>query len=138
MVQQRKTAEHREKDLKLAIYRIERGRAHSKATKLSIAAVAREAEVTPALIHNHYPLIANEIRMKLGASSRQQRDAKHDELKRERERNKALRGELAEMRTQVSSLATINEMLHLEIRSLKAQLMDTTVVSFTSKRPEKS
>ena len=36
-----KPAEDREKDLKLAIYRLQKGRAHTKETKVTIAAVAR-------------------------------------------------------------------------------------------------
>lgn len=121
MTQVRKPAEAREKDLRLAIYRIERGRAHTKATKLSIAAVAREAGVTPALIHNHYPAIAEAIRLKLGTSSRQQRDAKQDQLKVEREKNRALRKELETMRSQLAALASINEMLLAENRILKVK-----------------
>lgn len=51
----RKNAEAREKDLRLAMHRIERGRARTGESKLSIAAVAREAGVTTALIHNPLP-----------------------------------------------------------------------------------
>ncbi|MCW5185274.1 hypothetical protein [Burkholderia cenocepacia] len=49
MAETRKSGEAREKELRLAIHRIQRGRAHTKVTKLSIAAVAREAGVSPAL-----------------------------------------------------------------------------------------
>lgn len=38
-----KPAEDREKDLRLALYRIQKGRTHSGETKITIAAVAREA-----------------------------------------------------------------------------------------------
>ena len=62
MSQQRKSASARERDLRLAILRIERGRSHTKATRISIASVAREAGVSSALIHNHYPAIADAIR----------------------------------------------------------------------------
>jgi hypothetical protein len=41
MSQQRKSASARERDLRLAILRIERGRSHTKATQISIASVAR-------------------------------------------------------------------------------------------------
>ena len=79
----RKPAAAREMDFKLAIHRIEQGRAHKGDTVLSITAVAREAGVNPSLIHNHYPKIADAIRIKQGASSRQARDAKHEELRAE-------------------------------------------------------
>lgn len=120
MSQQRKSATTREKELRLAIYRIERGRAHTAATKLSVSAVAREAGVTPALIHNHYPSIAEEIRVKLGASSRERRDAARDELKLEREKTHKLRKELAEATSQIAVLASINETLLLENQVLRA------------------
>lgn len=119
MSQQRKSATTREKELRLAIYRIERGRAHTAATKLSVSAVAREAGVTPALIHNHYPSIAEEIRVKLGASSRERRDAARDELKLEREKTNKLRKELAEATSQIAKLASINETLLLENQVLR-------------------
>ena len=54
MSQQRKSASARERDLRLAMVRIELGRSHTKAAKISIASVAREAGVSPALIYNHY------------------------------------------------------------------------------------
>jgi len=57
----RKTAEVRERELRLALSRIQRGRSRTKAKRLSIAAVACEAGVTAALIHNHYPDVAEAI-----------------------------------------------------------------------------
>lgn len=41
-----KPAEDREKDLRFALYRIQKGRSHSGETKITIAAVAREAGVS--------------------------------------------------------------------------------------------
>jgi AcrR family transcriptional regulator len=63
--------------------------------KVSISAVAKLAGVTPALIHNTYPDLAEKIRGLVGKATRTQRDAKHDALVREREINRALRQELA-------------------------------------------
>ncbi|CAJ3667641.1 TetR family transcriptional regulator-like protein [Burkholderia pseudomallei] len=128
MTQQRKTGVLREKELKLAIFRIERGRAHSGSTKLSISSVAREAGITAALIHNHYPAIAELIRTKQGASSREQRDAKHNELVGERRKNAQLRRELQEERSNVAKLGSINEMLQMENDKLKAMLNGDNVV----------
>ncbi|MBN3799410.1 TetR family transcriptional regulator [Burkholderia sp. Ac-20392] len=138
MTHQRKNAEIREKELRLAIFRIERGRAHTKATRLSVSSVAREAGVTPALIHNHYPAIAEEIRVKQGASSREQRDLKQNELNAEREKRKALKLELEEARKQLARLASINEMLVLENRTLRAVSRESNVVSMAAKKPENS
>ena len=55
--------------------------------KLSISAVAKMAGVTPALIHNTYPDLAEKIRGLVGKATRTQRDAKHGELVRESESN---------------------------------------------------
>lgn len=113
-------AEDREKDLRLAMLRIERGRAHTNATKISIASVAREAGISTALIHNHYPHIAEEIRVAAGRSSRSQRDAKHEHLKEAHERNRVLRKEIEKLELLVGNLASENEVLIAENRELKA------------------
>jgi AcrR family transcriptional regulator len=133
MTSKRKPADARRKDLELAMSRILRGRTHTKASKVSITSVAREAGVTPALIHNHYPEIAETIREAQGQSSRAHRDAKHGELKGEREKNRALRQEMQELRHQVAKLASINEVLLYENRTLLARLGESKVVGFPAR-----
>ncbi|MDM0007489.1 TetR family transcriptional regulator [Variovorax sp. J22G73] len=130
----RKTADVREKELRLAIWRIERGRSHTKATELTISSVAREAGVTAALIHNHYPTVAEAVRLKQGASSRKQRDAKHAELAEERNTNSELRRQLEEARSQLARLATINEMLLVDNAALRAGQNTGNVVSIDGRR----
>ena len=125
----RKTALAREKDLRLAMFRIERGRSHTKAAKLSIAAVAREAGVSAALIHNHYPVIADAIRLAQGTDNRTRRDAKHAELKAERDKSRELREEIASLRSDLSRLTSINEVLLDKIAVLKARLINPRVVA---------
>ena len=121
MSTKRKPADARRKDLELAISRIKRSRSHTKATTVNISTVAKEAGVTPALIHNHYPDIAETIRDSQARSSRVQRDAKHGELRASQERNRTLREELATLRDQLSRIASINEVLLSENRILKAK-----------------
>lgn len=121
MTAKRKPSDARERDLNLALIRIQRGRAHTGETKVSIAAVAREAGVSTALIHNHYPNIAEKIREAQGRSSRIQRDEKLQDLRAECEKNRALRQEIKELRAQIASLASINEVLIAENRVLKAK-----------------
>ena len=58
-------------DLQLAMHRLQK-----RQEKATIAAVAREANVTPALIHNRYPDFAEEVRKVNGKATREQRDAK--------------------------------------------------------------
>lgn len=115
-----KASEVREKELRLALTRIQHGRARSGETKVSIAAVARESGVSRALIHNHYPGVAEAIREAQGHSSRAQRDVKQKKLRAERDRNRALRLEIEELRKKVSRLASLNENLLVENLTLKS------------------
>ena len=130
----RKSATNREKDLRLAILRIERGRARTKATKLSISAVAREAGVSAALIHNHYPLVAEAIRVKQGTSTRAQRDAHRDALRDERKACRALRDQVREAERRLAVLASLNETLIVENQGLRAQLATRNVSSLADRR----
>lgn len=130
-----KPAEDREKDLKLALYRIQKGRARTGETKVTIAAVAREAGVSTALIHNHYPRIAEAIREVLGRSSRAMRDVKHQDLIAERKKSATYRQEIEELRAKVADLASINEVLLDENRLLKAKMSDPKVIDLASRRP---
>ncbi|MGT4069296.1 UNVERIFIED_CONTAM: TetR family transcriptional regulator [Aeromonas hydrophila] len=132
MTIRRKPSDAREKDLLFALHRIERGRAKTDEKKVTIAAVAREAGVSAALIHNHYPNIAEAIREVQGRSSRAQRDVKHQVLRAEREKGRALRLEIEELRAKVASLASINEVLIHENRDLKAKQNDSRVVDLRS------
>lgn len=87
--------------------------------KVSISAVAMVAGITPALIHNTYPDLAEKIRALTGKSTRSQRDAKHDALIRERESNRALRHELGATRAHLAKLASINQVLLNEVALLR-------------------
>ena len=130
-----KSAEAREKELKLALHRIQKGRAHTGETRVSIAAVAREAGISAALIHNHYPNIAEAIREAQGRSSRAIRDLKHQDLIAERNKSAAYRKEIEEMRIKIANLASINEVLLDENSVLKAKLKDHKVVDLPISRP---
>lgn len=130
-----KPAEDREKDLKLALYRIQKGRARPGETKVTIAAVAREAGVSTALIHNHYPRIAEAIREAQGRSSRAMRDVKQQDLIAERKKSAAHRQEIEELRAKVAKLASVNEVLLDENRVLKAKISDRKVVDLPSRKP---
>ena len=125
-----KPAEDREKELKLALIRIQKGRTRTGEAKVTIAAVAREAGVSTTLIHNHYPKIAEAIREAQGRSSRAKREAKHQELTSERRKSADYRQEIEELRAKVFKLASINEVLLEEIRALKAVMADSKVAEF--------
>ena len=132
MKNSRLASEDRQKQLRLAITRIERGRSQTKARKLTISSVAREAGVSTSLIHNHHPEIAEVIREKQGRSSRAMRDAKQSELKAEREKNQKLRSENAQLRQQIAKLASVNELLTMNISSLEARMSGGTVIDHPS------
>lgn len=128
MSPERKPADKREKEFRVAILRIQRGRAvRTQSKKLSISAVAEEVGVSASLIHNHYPEIAEAIRAEQGRDSRAQRDAKQTELQAERAKARALRKEIAGLQLDVRTLASINEVLAAENASLRAQLASPNV-----------
>ncbi|GHD67765.1 hypothetical protein GCM10007164_08270 [Luteimonas padinae] len=132
MKNSRLASEDRQKQLRLAITRIERGRSQTKARKLTISSVAREAGVSTSLIHNYHPEIAEVIREKQGRSSRAMRDAKQSELKAEREKNQKLRSENAQLRQQIAKLASVNELLTMNISSLEARMSGGNVIDHPS------
>jgi AcrR family transcriptional regulator len=130
-----KPAEDREKDLKLALLRIQKGRTRTGETKVTIAAVAREAGVSTSLIHNYYPGIAEIVREVQGRSSRAMRDVKHQDLIAERKKSAAYRQEIEELRAKVANLASINEVLMDDNRVLKTKMNDRKVVDLASRKP---
>ncbi|HCM4646053.1 TPA: TetR family transcriptional regulator [Salmonella enterica subsp. enterica serovar Panama] len=87
--------------------------------KLSIASVARVARVTPGLIHNTYPMVAERIRILMGKSARTQRDSKHQALINEKAKNRVLRAEKEQLLIEFAQLASVNQRLLFEIARLK-------------------
>ena len=98
-------------------------------SKVSISAVAKAADVTPALIHNTYPDIAERIRGVIGNSTRSQRDEKQDALMKERERNRELRAEVERLRHEAAKLASINLTLMSKL-AVFAEISKGKLVSF--------
>ena len=113
-----------EKRLKDAIDQIQ-----ESGTKVSISAVAKAADVTPALIHNTYPDIAERIRGVIGKSTRSQRDEKHEALVKERQRNRELRVEVERLRHEAAKLASINLTLMSKL-AVFDEISNGKVVSF--------
>jgi hypothetical protein len=98
----------RTKDLRLAILRIEKGRASKvpKNARLSISSVAVEAGIAPSTIHTRYPDIAELIREKIGKGVRTQRDRKASALMYTRARLRVCRSELASQRALLASVTS--------------------------------
>lgn len=128
----RKTADVREQELRLALSRIRRGRSRTKAKRLSIAAVAREAGVSAALIHNHYPDVAETIREAMGRGERATRELKDKDVKALRNRIRELNSEVKTLLTDVARLASINEVLIAENALFKTKVSAPgTVISLS-------
>lgn len=102
-------------ELQLAMLRIK-----NKGKKLTISAVASEAQVTPGLIHNTYPDIAEAIRAQVGKGTRQQRDDKIVELLKADQQKKELRSELDLALKDIRRLASINETLRQDLDKLRS------------------
>ncbi|WP_202109489.1 TetR family transcriptional regulator [Bordetella sp. 15P40C-2] len=94
----------------------------SQSNKVTISAVAKLAGVTPALVHNSYPDIAERIRAVSGKGVRAQRDAKTEKLKQEHERNRELRAEIAGVKQELAKVASLNLTLLSRIAILSAAL----------------
>jgi AcrR family transcriptional regulator len=110
-------------------------RLQASQSKVSISAVAKAAGITPALIHNTYPDMAEKIRGLAGKATLNQRDTKQEALIREREINRALREELAGLRTDVAKIASINQVLLHEIAVLKGVASGKVVSILHPKQP---
>ena len=119
-----------EKALQLALSRMKRGRPRvvDKKRKISIKAVADEAKVSEATIHNRYPGIADEIRQITGKALKVQRDQKTQALKLEKGKSRELRSDVEELESQVKKLVSINAALADENARLKAEIGASNVV----------
>jgi hypothetical protein len=116
-----RSAENTRRSLELALSRLQKGRGKVvKSGKLTIAAVAREAGVSTATIHNRHPDFAEQIRALQGKETRRQRDQKNEQLKQARATIRELRAEILELNADLERLASINETFALENRVLRA------------------
>jgi hypothetical protein len=100
--------------------------------KISISSVAKIAGVTPGLIHNTYPDVAERIRSLMGKSVRAQRDSKHQALMDEKEKNRVIRAENELLVEEIAKLASVNQRLLLEMAELK-EIVHGKVVKLSPK-----
>jgi AcrR family transcriptional regulator len=116
-VERRRDREKTKASIQLAMLRVK-----DKNLRLSITTVASEAGISPSLIHNSYPDLAEEIRAQVGRTTRQQRDAKAAELAQAREALREVRNRLHDAENDIAKLASINETLKDEVARLRAQV----------------
>jgi transposase-like protein len=114
--------DRRREELRKAILRVK-----NKSQRISISSVAREAGVTPALLHNTYSDIAEEIRALTNKGSREQRDAARDEAARLRQENAQLRTSKVTAEATARQLASLNETLRHELAAAKAQIVGKVI-----------
>ncbi|MEM7361322.1 MAG: TetR family transcriptional regulator [Pseudomonadota bacterium] len=131
--------EQTQKALELAIHRITTGRVRKVKTgrKLSIAAVAEEAGVSTATIHNRYPEIADKVRQLLNKDARQQRDEKSQALKEEKSKRKELLDENRLLRQQMAELVSRNATLEAELDHLRALVESKNIAQISPKKTGK-
>tara|TARA_R110001583_G_scaffold42169_5_gene134113 strand:- start:1292 stop:1702 length:411 start_codon:yes stop_codon:yes gene_type:complete len=131
--------EQTKKALELAIHRITTGRVRKvkPERKLSIAAVAEEAGVSTATIHNRYPEIADKVRQLLNKDARQQRDEKSQALKEEKSKRKELLDENRLLRQQMAELVSRNAAMETELDHLRALLESKNIAQISPKKTGK-
>ncbi len=122
--------------IRMAIVRMEQGKPKvvSIDRKISILAVAEEAGVSDSLIHKDHPDLVQRINKNKDKDYRSDRDKKHQVLKAEREKNKELRGRVAELESQLSKLASINASLELELATQKSIKNSLNVTELRGKK----
>lgn len=123
-------------EIRAAITRIKAGRPQrvQPGRKLSIASVAEEADISRSLIHNSYPDLAEKILADGGGSIRKQRDAKNEEVKEARTKNRVLRQELTEQRELNRVLVSRMATLAIEVERYKQHSKSAKVVEMAQKK----
>lgn len=122
--------------IRQAILRIEKGRPKivGPERKISVAAVAEEAGISPSTIHNRYPDLLECIRGNTNKQIKVHRNEVRDKLKEERAKNKSLRDKIVELTRQRNILAEKNATLLLENQELKAIVESNNVALFPLKK----
>jgi AcrR family transcriptional regulator len=127
--------EHTLKSLELALHRVTAGRAKNikPGRKLSIAAVADEAGVSTATVHNRYPEIAEKVRQLLNKEDRKLKVAKGQELQAEKAKRKGLNDENRVLRQKIAELVSRNATLEAELDQLRAIKESSNVSTLKAK-----
>jgi hypothetical protein len=113
-----------EREIKLAITRIQHGKQKRIAAdrKFSIAAVAAEAGVSNATIHNRYPQLADHIRKLQKEDARSESTARRSENEELKWQIRDLRALLLERENELKKIAIVNLQMAQEVKRLKAEV----------------
>ncbi len=93
---------------------------HRNQQKISISAVARKAGVSPALIHNTYPDVAERIRTITGRQPETRAAREEGSLRALQEANKRLQQDNTQLNADLARLASIVQTLTDEVTRLRA------------------
>ena len=99
----------------------------STGVTVTIAAVARDLNISTALIHNRYPEIAKEIRGLSGKGEKVKADSHHQKYLQLKEQLADITAERDELLLDVRKLASLNMALRLENESLRAAMASGNV-----------
>ncbi|MFC3148345.1 TetR family transcriptional regulator [Piscinibacterium candidicorallinum] len=88
--------------------------------RVSISAVAAAVGVTPGLIHNKYPAVAEAIRLASGRTVKARLTDLQQQLQEALARNAELRKENAELLHEVRDLASVNESIRQQLAVARA------------------
>jgi len=124
------SADKTRKKLENALLRLKHGRPRvvSKDRKLTIAALAEEAGVSDALIHNRYPDIAAEVRKLTNKQFKSQRDKKTQQLKEEKKKSREDRAYIKNLEWQIRELASKLAASEIKNKQLEAEVTAANVV----------
>jgi AcrR family transcriptional regulator len=126
-----------EREITLAIARIRHGRQKriAKDRKFSIAAVAEEAGVSNATLHNRYPALVEHIRQLQREDGQVKTDRQRSEIADLKRQNKDLHTALTERTAELKKIAIINLRLTLELKELRSTgLATVTSISKLKRR----
>lgn len=103
--------------IEAALLRIQKGKPKivKKGRKLSIKSISEEAKISPSTIHNRYPDLADKIRGLLHKTPSERMTVQHSEMRKLRERNKALRKEIAQLKEDLAKSVSIQLRLQKEM-----------------------
>lgn len=99
----------------------------SNGVTVTVAAVARDVNISPALIHNRYPEIAQEIRNLSGKSEKNKSENQLEQYRQLEVRLAEIKAERDELRRDVAKLASLNLALKLENESVRAAMASSNV-----------
>ena len=113
-----------QKELEFAINRIKEGKSRvvPVGSRLSIAAVAKEAGVSNATIHNRYPDVANAIRKLVMGTYAEQLESKRGNLKECQSKLALARKEIDQLKEDLSRSQSINLRLQKDIELLRNKI----------------